>query len=122
VWSEENVWQLSAAKDASDVLGLLAESGSEREEVETVSGGVSHVGKYRALARWLASRTDDRVSTTFAQIEEILGFPLPPSCRKHQPHWHSCEGSAVARAIIDAGWVARDVDLGAERISFERRP
>jgi hypothetical protein len=51
------------------------------------------------------------MSVTFAEVEEVLGFPLPNSCRNHVPHRHSDEGSAVARAIIDAGWKASRVNL-----------
>jgi hypothetical protein len=43
------------------------------------------------------------VDTSFADIERVIGFPLPPSCRDHQPHWHSYRGIPVVRAIIDAG-------------------
>jgi hypothetical protein len=82
---------------------------------------VAHTGKYRALAWWLASQTTSRVEATFAEIEEILGFALPPSARQRPQPWHSYDGSAVTRAIVDAGWVARDLDLGAERVVFERK-
>ena len=58
---------------------------------------------------------------TFAQIEEIIGMPLPRSCRQHAAHRSSYEGSAVARAIHDAGWVAREVSIPAEHLVFQRR-
>ena len=38
----------------------------------------------------------------------------------HLPHWYGYEGSAVARAIIDAGWRARNVDLANERLLLVR--
>lgn len=79
-----------------------------------------HHGKYRPLWKWLQEQEADRVETTFEQIEQLLGFPLPPSSRRHQPHWHSYEGSAVVRAIIDAGWRAQNVDLQNERVDFVR--
>jgi hypothetical protein len=66
----------------------------------------SHTGKYSPLHRWLQTHERTTMSVTFAEVEEVLGFPLPNSCRNHVPHWHSYEGSAVARAIIDAGWKA----------------
>jgi len=68
---------------------------------------------------WLVNQPDDRGDATFAEIEQVLGCPLPPSSRRHQPHWHSYEGSAVVRAIIDAGWKA-SVDMNAERVTFRR--
>jgi hypothetical protein len=60
------------------------------------------------------------VSVTFAEIEETLGFALPPSCRRHLPHWYGYDSTAVGRAIRDAGWRARHVDLLAETVIFER--
>jgi hypothetical protein len=57
---------------------------------------------------------------SFSQIERILGFPLPPSSRKHLPHWYGYKGSAVARAIGDAGWKATKVDLNAQTVVFVR--
>jgi len=79
-----------------------------------------HHGKYQALWRWLRERDDDLFATTFGEIEEVLGFPLPASCRAHLPHWYGYEGSAVARAIIDAGWRARNVDLANESLLLVR--
>ena len=79
-----------------------------------------HHGKYQALWRWLRERDDDLFATTFAEIEAGLGVPLPASCRAHLPHWYGYEGSAVARAIIDAGWRARNVDLANESLLLVR--
>jgi hypothetical protein len=47
---------------------------------------------------------------------------LPDSCRDHPAHWHSYEGSAVARAIIDAGWHASQVDLNATAVTLSPGP
>lgn len=79
-----------------------------------------HHGKYRPLWEWLREQRADRVASTFREIERILGFPLPASSRRHQPHWHSYDGSAVARAIMDAGWRAQRVNLGAETLDLVR--
>jgi len=48
-------------------------------------------------------------------------MPLPPSCRKHPPHWSSYEGSAIARAIQDAGWTATRIQIRGERLVLVRR-
>ncbi|MGO4363488.1 DUF7662 domain-containing protein [Terrabacter sp. RAF57] len=81
---------------------------------------ISHSGKYAALHRWLIARQEDSLSVTFDELEELLGFPLPTSCRHHVAHWHSYEGSAVARAIIDAGWKASRVSLANETLTLAR--
>lgn len=83
-------------------------------------GSVEHHGKYRPLWRHLKESNEQSLQMTFAEIERVLGFPLPPSSRKHLPHWYGYAGSAVARAIADAGWKATRVDLNAQRVTFVR--
>lgn len=79
-----------------------------------------HTGKYRPLWEWLRARSTAYEEMSFAQVEDILGFPLPPSAYNHAAHWSGYEGSAVARAIADAGWRARP-NLSRQRVVFERR-
>lgn len=81
-----------------------------------------HRGKYAGLWRWLTERPagQDEIRTTFAEVEEVLGFGLPASSRSHLPHWYGYDGSAVARAIRDAGWKATQVNLSAETLVFIR--
>jgi hypothetical protein len=57
---------------------------------------------------------------TFTEIEKVLKFQLPESSRNYLPHWYSYEGSAVVRAIVDAGWKATNVQLISERVTFVR--
>jgi hypothetical protein len=90
----------------------------ERDELVSED---SHTGKYRELWRWLKQQTSDRVELTFAQVEQILGFPLPSSCRMHMAHWYGFDGSAVARAIYDAGWKSTEVSLTQETAVFVPR-
>jgi hypothetical protein len=80
----------------------------------------THTGKYEPLWRWLLARREDRLQPSFEEIERILGFPLPPSSRRHAAHWYSYEGSAVVRAVVDAGWRACEVDLAKETVVFVR--
>lgn len=112
VWSERDVDLLMQETEAS------AKTQSPSAPVAAQAG---HVGKYRALWAWLRTQPGNRVPATFGQIEEIIGMPLPPSCRQHAAHWSSYEGSAVARAIHDAGWAAREISIPAERVVFQRR-
>ncbi|WP_329484221.1 DUF262 domain-containing HNH endonuclease family protein [Kribbella sp. NBC_01484] len=81
---------------------------------------VVHTGKYEPLWRWLRNFDGREARLTFSEIEQILGFSLPDSSRNHLPHWYSYEGSAVARAIIDAGWKATQVQLAAETVTLVR--
>lgn len=90
-------------------------------EAPTSTGRITnHTGKYRALWQWLTTQRENEIRTTFGDIEAILQEPLPPSSRSHVQHWHGYEGSAVARAIADAGWRAADVNLTAQTLTLVR--
>lgn len=90
------------------------------EAVAHTDGGVVGGTKYAALSAWLLGEKRQTIEASFGEIEEVLGFPLPPSSRRYVAHWHGYKGSAVVRAIKDAGWHARNVDLSAERLVLER--
>lgn len=137
VWTAEDVHVLAQGASGAD---LIRRSGSAASQAAPPADDVtattmhsvgvsptgsalaeaSHAGKYSSLHRWLRTRDSPSVSVTFAEVEEVLGFPLPNSCRNYVPHWHSYEGSAVARAIIDAGWKASRVNLDAQTLTFVR--
>lgn len=87
------------------------------EDAETQS---SHTGKYRELWRWLRTQSSDRVELTFEEVEDVLGLTLPPSARVHLPPWYGYDGSALGRAIRDAGWKASKVSLEQGRVTFVR--
>jgi hypothetical protein len=117
IWDEARVAAL-ASGSASSVDDLVAES-----PVELISGQERPAitgRKYAPITDWLAHLNRSEMDVSFRELEEVLGFPLPPSSRAHAAHWHSYDGSAVARAIQDAGWRARQVDLKAERLALRR--
>lgn len=128
VWSEQDVHRLATHDPQTPTLAPdnanPAPSGGQHaagDGTGTPQGETNaHAGKYRALWAWLRNQTSDRFSSTFTEIEEIIGMPLPPSSRRHPAHWHGFEGSAVARAIRDAGWTVRDLDIPHERLTFVR--
>jgi hypothetical protein len=115
IWSERDVEALSfPERSTSEVLP------TEIEPQEAQGAVRQHAGKYRALWDWLRRQEAHEMTLSFREIEEILGTTLPPSNRQHLPHWYNYKGSAVARAIIDAGWKASRADLLAERVTFTR--
>lgn len=121
IWSESDVLALADEESSEERLHeLLPDAGVVEDETGVTE--VRHTGKYHRLAAWLARQKTDRLDVTFAEVEEVLGFPLPPSCRRYPPHWYGYDGSAVARAISDAGWKARNADITQERVTFERKP
>jgi hypothetical protein len=80
------------------------------------------MAKYDPLHEQLASRTESVLKLSSAEIERILGEPLPASARKHQAWWaNEFEGSHVeARAWLDAGYRTQGLDLNGETIDFVR--
>lgn len=79
-------------------------------------------GKYAPLFHHLERIKSAEWSTTFAEIERILGFSLPDSARLYRPWWANAEksGHSQAMAWSVAGWKTADVDLEGERLVFKR--
>jgi hypothetical protein len=77
--------------------------------------------KYQPLEHFLRLRSDVRVRLSFAEIEQIVGFPLPRSARQYAPWWANVGGSHVqAQSWLCAGWRTRDVDVAGGKVTFER--
>ena len=74
---------------------------------------------YRPLFDHLACETAETVTCTFAQIEGIIGRPLPPAARIHNPWWGN-DGRGQARAWMAAGRRTCDVDRDRETVTFAR--
>jgi hypothetical protein len=80
-----------------------------------------HRGKYAAFAEWLAQQKTAPLRLTFGRVEDVLGFALPASARRHNAYWSGGQpGSTIGNAIRDAGWRAVDLNLTAERVTLER--
>ena len=58
---------------------------------------------------------------TFAQVEEILGAPLPASARTHRPWWaNTTHGHVQSKGWLSAGYQSEQVDLESERLMFKK--
>lgn len=82
-------------------------------------------GKYAPLYDHLSIRAGREWSTTFFELERILGFELPPSARIHRPWWSNpgrSGGHSHALAWVASGWRTKSVDLEAETLTFVRNP
>ena len=100
--------------------GLNVACLGRKEGNSTPPGPPGRTSKYRALTLWLGNQPEARIQMTFPQLEAILRFRLPASSRRYLAHWSSSNGSAVAKAFHEAGWKATNVNLVAERLTFER--
>ena len=117
------IWARPAPPPAMTQPATLApEEPAEASDADDTSDGdgSAHTGKYRALHDWLRQQTQDHLPMSFEAVEEVLGLALPESARTHLPHWYGYDGTALGRAIRDAGWKATRVDLADERVVFVR--
>jgi hypothetical protein len=81
-------------------------------------------GKYLLLYAYLQNRYADTVVLTFAQIESLLGFPLPDQARLNRQWWTNAAATAPGGDYTDSWLLARRVatpNLLARIVAFERR-
>jgi hypothetical protein len=83
-----------------------------------VERGVS--SKYAPIGRYLNAQEADEVELTFAQIESILGFPLPSSARGHDAWWQGGSTHSQTLGWEDSGWSLAHLDRRGKRVSFHR--
>jgi hypothetical protein len=75
------------------------------------------MSKYFNLTAYLANMEEGTWEATFSDVEEVLGFPLPDSARKHRPWWAN-QGHAQSAAWLGAGYKTVNVDLENEKVTF----
>lgn len=74
--------------------------------------------KYRGLAEYLLSSNETRVTLSYSQIEEILGFALPDTARKFkQSYWANTETHSYASSWMAVGYKTR-VDSDSDTVTF----
>lgn len=74
--------------------------------------------KYRGLAEYLLSSNETRVTLSYSQIEEILGFALPDTARKFkQSYWANTETHSYASSWMAVGYKTR-VDVESDTVTF----
>jgi hypothetical protein len=77
------------------------------------------MSKYDLLSARLSGHAAPEWRANFAELEEVLGFPLPKAARTGRTWWKP-EAGAHARAWTDAGWAAHEVDTAAGHVIFRR--
>jgi hypothetical protein len=77
------------------------------------------MSKYKPLSDRLAQHEADDWSASFAEIEEVLGFPLPKSARDQNAWWTGGE-KPHHEAWKGAGWRVETVDRNAQNVVFRR--
>jgi len=72
--------------------------------------------KYDPLAAYLAGLAADEVTLTFAEIERIVGAPLPASARLSS-FWSTTTQPLVARPWTRAGWRVARAQLRSDSLT-----
>ena len=78
-------------------------------------------GKYAPLYRHLCDLPGSEWPATFGDVEQILGFRLPGSARRHSAWWSNGKGHSHALSWHAAGWRTRAVNIAFETLVFVRR-
>jgi len=77
------------------------------------------MAKYDRLKEYLMNSGKEAIEISFAEIENILQFPLPSSAYVHNAWW-SNNGHSHARSWTDAGYKVASVRLKDKTIKFTK--
>jgi hypothetical protein len=83
------------------------------------------VRKYDPLAAYLRAQPGDRVTLTYAEVEQIIGDELPASATSASKStartwWHADSGQCQADAWFNAGWRVCQVEVEQRAVTFQR--
>jgi peptidoglycan/xylan/chitin deacetylase (PgdA/CDA1 family) len=78
------------------------------------------MAKYEKLGSFLAKQASSEIAVTFAEIERVIGQPLPRSAR--YPAWWSNHPSnnVMTKIWLDAGFKTAQVDVAGKKLVFRR--
>lgn len=114
--------------EARPKLGGVEAKKIQPEEINQVESTplIRMNGKYDLLKSFLQDLNQkgyNYVRLEFRGIEALLKFPLPESARKYHAWWQNdYQTHPHARSWMSAGWLAEDLDLNSEQISFRKTP
>lgn len=79
------------------------------------------MSKYDPLTDYLRAYPSSEWRCGFDDIESVLGFSLPPAARSHRSWWsNNPNNNVMTKAWLSAGFLAEQVDMEGERLSFRR--
>jgi hypothetical protein len=80
------------------------------------------MSKYEPLTTYLRTLKAGEWTATFADIEKVLGFPLPASARNHPAWWgNQTPPHSQTQGWMDAGWETTDLNITRGHVTFVRR-
>ena len=77
--------------------------------------------RYMKLHDYLLRRNASQIRLTFAEIEGIIGRVLPDSAREHRAYWANDPKHSQAKAWLNAGMYAKELDLDGKAVTFVRK-
>lgn len=101
---EQSVHELVEPGNGEGVTGIL----------------IGEDARYAKLGAWLAEQAGDEAHLVFADVEDLVQFPLPTAARSDTGAWTGYDSSALGRAVVEVGWRASLVDLADETVVFVR--
>jgi hypothetical protein len=78
------------------------------------------MSKYNPLSARLSGHAGPEWRASFAEIEEVLGFPLPKGARSGAVWWRNTGAQPHQRAWTGAGWEAAHVDHAQGLVTFRK--
>jgi hypothetical protein len=80
------------------------------------------IGKYDPLGSYLKFRAafTNTVKLSFAKIDGIIGENLPMSAYREEKWWNNSPNDVHAKAWLDAGWKAEEVNLEEGYVVFKK--
>lgn len=79
------------------------------------------MSKYDPLQDYLKDEDREFVRMGFSEIENVLGFELPPSSRKQRAWWsNNPTNNVMTQAWIDAGYETANVDMEGQMLTFRK--
>ncbi len=78
------------------------------------------MSKYDPLSARLAGHAGAEWRASFAELEEVLGFPLPKGARTGKTWWKNDTAAPHARAWTGSGWEATAVDQAQGFVTFRK--
>jgi CBS domain-containing protein len=109
---------------ASPVTTLTQPSPETGDEVNPLDDDIEPgEGRYAKLAVWLekAAPSQEDLTLTFNQVEDIIGSSLPASSREHRSWWANDSVSHPwSKRWLEVGWRVSALSLTDERVTFSR--
>lgn len=78
------------------------------------------MSKYKPLENHFKALEKERWSTTFTEIEKILGSKLPASAHQYREWWANDATHTQAKSWLNAQYKSETVSFSRQTVSFRR--